>query len=167
VIEQNQVYAIEFSNLRRVHKNRACGEIFCIELEITENEWHYLSDFPQDAIGNVALQWTERATMEPSKPKREPKPAKQPAPYGQFWRELDRSGFHNRPDIRQWIDYDGMDEGEAKERIRQVLGVGKRSMEASPEVLIAALRKYDNSWGAITAVEQAKRRSEQYLREAA
>lgn len=164
MIEQNQVYTLEFQNFRRVHRNRADGEIFCIEIQISEDEWHHLASFPQDAIGNAALQWTDRAAVEP--PKRQPKPKAAPSPYGAFWRELDRTGFHNRPDVRRWLDYDGMDEAEAKRLIREALGVTHRSTEASPEILIAALRKYDNSWAAISTVETAQRKAAQ-LKEAA
>ncbi len=82
-IGQNQPYSMEFQNFRRVHRNRVVGELFAIELEITEEDWHYLSAFPQDAIGQVAIQWSDRAGAA-EKPKREPKPPKQATPYGAF-----------------------------------------------------------------------------------
>lgn len=154
MILQNQIYSLEFQNFRRTHRNRAGGELFLIEFEITETEWHHLGDFPQDAIGEIALRWTERVAA-PEKPRREPKP-KQATPFGQFWYELDRSGFHNRLAVRAWLDYDGIDEGEAKRRLREKLGVEHRSTEASPERLIAAMRAAGGLDGAITAAEAAK-----------
>jgi hypothetical protein len=163
MIEQNQVYTLEFQNFRRKHANRADSELFLIEMEITEAEWHYLQSFPRDAIGNCAIQWTERAAItekpeKPAKQAKEPKPKKEPTPYGQFWRDLDKAGFHNRPDVRQWINYDGSDEAEAKERMRILLEVDKRSLQASPERLLATLRKdqratcADYLAGAITTI---------------
>lgn len=137
-IEQNRPYSMEFQNFRRVHRNRAIGELFAVELEITEEDWHYLSAFPQDAIGQVAIQWSDRAGAQ-EKPKREAKPAKLPTPYGAFWRELDKAGFHNRPDVRRLTGYHGADDAAAKVALRDWLGVGKRSLYASPEALIELL----------------------------
>lgn len=110
------------------------------------------------AIADKALRFAfaDEGTV-PGKVKREPKPPKQPTPYGKFWQEMDKSGFHNRPDVRQWIDYYEADEAEAKELIRRMLGVEKRSLEASPEMLVAAMLAWDTllMHSAITAVERA------------
>lgn len=152
MIEQNQAYKLEFQNFRRVHRNRAVGELFAIELEITEDEWHHLSDFPQDALGEVALCWLERAET-PEKPKREAK-AKEPTPYGQFWREMDKRGFHNRHDVRTWLGAHDMMEAHAKDRLRQLFNAKSRATDVSPESLREWLSRMPESDGAITMVER-------------
>ena len=153
MIQQNQIYSLEFQNFRRVHRNRAIGELFAVELEITEDEWHHLQSFPQDAIGVMAIKWTERLG-EPEKPKREPKRPKEPTPYGKFWQAMDNAGFHNRPDVRRWIECASTDsEWEAKTRLRLALCVEKRSKQASPESVLEWMRRADYLDGAITFVE--------------
>lgn len=99
MIEQNQAYKLEFQNFRRVHRNRAVGELFAIELEVSEDDWHHLSDFPQDALGEVALCWTERAE---APPKREAKP-KEPTPYGLFWKAVRLSSIPDRVELHDWL----------------------------------------------------------------
>lgn len=73
MIEQGQSYTVEFNNFRRVHRNRADGELFAIELEIAEEDWHYLADFPRDAIGDMVLRWMERAVAEDRASQRQPR----------------------------------------------------------------------------------------------
>lgn len=159
MIQEKQVYSFEFQNFRRKHANPACGEIFLVEVEISEEEWHYLQSFPRDAIGNCAIQWTERAAQPEAEDKRKPKAVKTPSQFGQFWRELDRTGFHNRPDIRAWTGYSGLDEATAKESLRQALKVEHRSLEASPDFVIEALSTAEGMDSAITVIENLKRRA--------
>lgn len=155
MIEQNKPYTFEMRNFTRRHRRRAIGEIFVVEMEVDEETWSYLGAFPDDAEGVASVMWTERAAPPEPPAKRQAKPKAEPTPYGRFWQELDKTGFHNRPDIRQWLDYYDADESAAKDRMREQLSVTKRSLEASPEVLIMALRKCDNMHSAITAVRQA------------
>ena len=152
-IEQNRPYSMEFQNFRRVHRNRAVGELFAVELEITEEDWHYLSAFPQDAIGQVAIQWSDRAGAQ-EKPKREAKPAKLPTPYGAFWRELDKAGFHNRHDVRTWLGAHDLMEAQAKDRLRQAFSAQSRATDISPQSLREWLARMPDSDGAIAMIEK-------------
>lgn len=94
-----------------------------------------------------------RLMIEVEGDKRQPK-AKESTPYGAFWQALDKAGFHNRPDVRRWIECRADEsEWEAKERLRYALGVKKRSMEASPELLLKWLNKAEFMDGAISFVE--------------
>lgn len=102
MIEQGQPYSMEFQNFRRVHRNRAIGELFAVELEITEEDWHYLSAFPQDAIGQVAIQWSDRAGA-PERPKREPKPK---GDYGAFWAKMVKSSAYDCHNLQAWLEVD-------------------------------------------------------------
>lgn len=206
MIEQGQPYTFCFNNAQRDFKPRS-EELFLLQCEVDETEWHYLKDFPTDAIGAVTLRfddlpdsvslgfeafrrfhrtpatgemffvelvlvsqvdwlrflpkyrfqlgeatilWNSRAAKE----KRPPK-AKEPTPYGAFWCELDGRGFHNRPDVREWLNHYENSEDGAKDALRRKLGVTKRSLEASPDVLLCALEAAGDMAGAITAVQVA------------
>lgn len=153
MIEQNQVYAVEFNNFRRKHVNRGGNEIFLIEQEISEDDWHHLGAFPTDAIGTVGLQWTDRAAV-PEKPKREPKPPKEPTPYGKFWQAMDKAGFHNRPDVRDWLGAQSSTEEAAKRLLRLAFGAESRATFVSPEDVEEWLRCQPNSGSAITMVRK-------------
>lgn len=100
MIEQGQAYKLEFQNFRRVHRNRAIGELFAVELEVTEDDWHHLSDFPQDALGEVALCWLERAGIT-EKPKREAKPK---GAHGKFWQAFRLSSAPQSLDLQEWLE---------------------------------------------------------------
>lgn len=83
-----------------------------------------------------------------------PKPAK--GEHGQFWQQL--WDFHNRPDVRHWLEYDGLDETEAKQRLCARFEVTSRTF-ISPDALLAKLREQSGAMaGAITAIERAKAR---------
>lgn len=116
-IEQNQPYSMEFQNFRRVHRNRAIGELFAVELEITEEDWHYLSAFPQDAIGQVAIQWSDRAGA-PEKPKREAKPKGE---HGAFWAKMVKSSAYDCRDLQAWLEVGSREE--VHEALRAAFGV--------------------------------------------
>jgi hypothetical protein len=90
--------------------------------------------------------------------KQSSKLTKQPTPYGAFWQEMDKRGFHNRPDVRRWIEC-ASDEGESesKARLRLALGVERRSHEASPESLLEWLGSASFMDGAITFVQDVLR----------
>lgn len=114
------------------------------------------------ALGDKALRFVFRDSGAGAI-KREPKPAKQPTPHGRFWRELDRSGFHNRPDVRAWLSSEGLNEPDAKDAIRRWFAVESRAKEISPQLLIRGMQsvggRLDLS-GAITMVENAKAKVE-------
>jgi len=116
-IEQNQPYSMEFQNFRRVHRNRAIGELFAVELEITEEDWHYLSAFPQDAIGQVAIQWSDRAGAS-EKPKREAKPKGE---HGAFWAKMVKSSAYDCRDLQAWLEVESSEE--VHEALRAAFGV--------------------------------------------
>lgn len=137
-IEQNQPYSMEFQNFRRVHRNRAVGELFAIELEITEEDWHYLSAFPQDAIGQVALQWSDRAGA-PEKPKREAKPKGE---HGAFWAKLVRSSAYDSRELQAWL---GVESREAvHDALRAAFGVESLTF-VSPSDAVAKFEQADLS----------------------
>ena len=71
--------------------------------------------------------------------KREPKPPKEPTPYGKFWQTMDKAGFHNRHDVRDWLQKIGASEAEAKAAIRMRFSVQSRATELSPSRLAQAL----------------------------
>ena len=67
------------------------------------------------------------------------KAAKEPTPYGAFWRELDARGFHNHPNVRLLTGYHLDSDDDAKTVLRRWLNVEKRSLHASPQMLIELL----------------------------
>ena len=88
------------------------------------------------------------------KPKREAKPAKEPTPYGKFWQEMDKAGFHNRHDVRTWINAHDLMEAATKERMRKAWRVTSRANEMSPDDVVAWLMDQPESHGAITMVRK-------------
>ncbi len=153
MIEQGQVYSVEFQNFRRVHRNRANGELFAVEFEITEDEWHHLADFPQDAIGQLGLVWTERVGVV-EKPK-----AKIKGSHGKFWQEL--HSFHNRPDVRHWlgVEVGYATEKAAIERLYEIFNVTSRTFISS-DALRDWVSKMPDCDGALTVIENAKAKTQ-------
>lgn len=90
----------------------------------------------------------------PEKPKREPKPSKEPTPYGAFWHEMDRLGFHNRPDVRAWLSVLWHDL-EPKQAIRNQFQATSRASGISPDELLSVLRKFEMA-DAVSFVENIK-----------
>lgn len=86
--------------------------------------------------------------------KREPKPPKEPTPYGKFWQTMDKAGFHNRHDVRTWINAHDLMEAATKERMRKAWRVTSRANEMSPDDVVAWLMDQPESHGAITMVRK-------------
>jgi len=118
IIQQNQPVHFGLNNFRRLHRNRSKEgtpyEVFLIELEVTEEDWISLGGFPQDAIGDAALVWTDRSGVDRQfekkatrkqavlKAKKEPEPKGE---YGEFWRVMTAKGFMDSPTGRCFIDF--------------------------------------------------------------
>lgn len=79
---------------------------------------------------------------------------KEATPYGAFWRELDKRGFHNRQDVRTWLGAHDLMEAQAKERLRQLFNAKSRGTDISPESLREWLSRMPDSDSAITMVER-------------
>jgi len=62
MIEQNQPYTFEINNAQRDFKPRA-EEVFLLQIEIDEAEWHHLGCFPTDAIGAIALRFDDASDV--------------------------------------------------------------------------------------------------------
>lgn len=157
--ECGQHIRIGYEGCKRLHRNRQIGELFLLELVVSEDDWLKLRALPFAEIGTVALLWTARLEAEtgkvlPMKHTRKEKPAK--GEYGAFWQQL--WDFQNRPDVRQWLDYNGQDEVEAKRLLCAQFNVTSRTF-ISPDALLATLREQsDTMAGAMIAVERAKAR---------
>lgn len=105
MIEQGKVYAVDYNNFRRKHFNRAHGEVFLVEVEISQDDWYYLRDFPTDATGTIGLQWTDRAEVT-AKEKRLPKTKEPVTANGRLWQYLIAHGFHRMDSVKHWLDYE-------------------------------------------------------------
>jgi len=187
MIEQNQPYTFEINNAQRDFKPRA-EEVFLLQIEIDETEWHHLGCFPTDAIGAIALRFDDASDVQlgfetfrrfhrtPTigelfliemrlisqadwlrftpdhrfkvgeatilwNSRREPKPKKrkEPTPYGKFWEAMDKAGFQNRPDVRQWLRMTGATEKDVKAALRGHFIVTSRANELSQKRVVDAL----------------------------
>lgn len=161
--EECKSVTVGFTAFLRRHRNKELGEIFFLQMVISQDDWLRLRDMPRHSLGTVTVTWTARAEELIEKPKpsaktRKPKTVKEPSLYGQFWYQMDKAGFHNRPDVRAWTGYSGLDDGEAREALRRALKVEHRSLEASPDFVIEAMATAEGLDGAITLIENLKRR---------
>lgn len=93
-----------------------------------------------------------RLVVEVEGEKRQPK-VKEPTPYGAFWQALDKAGFHNRPDVRRWIGYSGLDERDAKQRLRQIFNAQSRATDISPDDLREWAARMPDNDSVLTMIE--------------
>ena len=83
---------------------------------------------------------------------------KERSPFGAFWHELDKCGFHNQKDVRRWVGYTGQDQEEAKDAVRGFFGVERRSYQLSPELLIGTMEEAGGLNDAIELAEKARKK---------
>lgn len=153
--ERAQRIRIGYEGCKRVHRNRQIGELFLLELVVSEDDWLKLRALPFGELGTVTLLWTARAEAETGKVVPMKRVAKEKAAkgdYGQFWQRL--YDFQNRPDVQHWLGAETPDD--AKWLLCARFGVTSRTF-ISPDALLAELRSHSGLLaGAITAVERAK-----------
>ncbi len=161
-----QSIGVGITGFVRRHKNRdESGEIFFIQLPISQDDWIRLRDYLANGTGIAAATWIRRASedeMPKTKGKRVAKPKPEKGPYGAIWQRL--YAFHNRHDVRHWFDLEigAEDEQKAIQMLYSMFNVTSRSF-ISPDELIERLRigieMGFNLDGAITAIEDARRRT--------
>lgn len=140
---------VGFEAFRRVHRTPQAGEMFLIELKlITQADWLRFSPEYRFRLGEASISWTSRA----EKRKRQSK-AKEPTPYGAFWQQMDKAGFHNRPDVRRWIGYSGLDERDAKQCLRRIFNAQSRATDISPDDLREWAARMPDNDGVLTMIE--------------
>lgn len=132
-----------------------CGKATKVKLDVYPTDMHAFLGAIRSAESDIPMRF-EFAPGEtlPAKEKREPKPPKEPTPYGAFWREMDRLGFHNRPDVRAWLSVLWHDL-EPKQAIRNQFQATSRASGISPDELLSVLRKFEMA-DAVSFVENIK-----------
>lgn len=135
-----------------------CGKATKVKLDVYPTDMHAFLGAIRSAERDIPMRF-EFAPGEtlPAKEKREPKPPKEPTPYGAFWRELDKMGFHNRHDVRGWLGAHDLMEAQAKERLREVFRAKSRATDISPQTLREWLARMPGSDSAITMIEKIVR----------
>lgn len=135
-----------------------CGKATKVKLDVYPADMlSFLSAIRlADADGMMRFEFSPGDSL-PEKQKRKAEP-KEPTPYGKFWEAMDKAGFHNRPDVRQWLSYFGAltTEEDAKQAMRDQFQTRSRSI-ISPDELLVVLKKFEIA-GAITFVENIKAR---------
>ncbi len=157
MIQQDSPQRFDWRNFRRKFRTRSIGDIHLIEMEIDAETWQALDTMPKDADGEMVIWWTTRG--EAVGKERTPKPLKKPTPYGAFWHEMDKSGFHNRPDVRAWLSvlWNDLD---PKQAIRNQFQTTSRASGISPDELLSVLRKFEMA-DAVSFVENIKAKTNQ------
>ncbi len=135
MITQNQPVRFEWRNFRRSFRTAKIGDVHLIQVEVDAKTWQDLDTMPKDADGEMVIWWETRGESIG----KEPKPPKEPTPYGKFWQAMDKAGFHNRPDVRQWLQAVGLSEQEAKTYMRERFNVKSRGAELSQKRIVDAL----------------------------
>lgn len=156
--------SVGFTAFFRRHKNPLkAGEMFFLELHISQDDWIRCRDYVGLGLGVASIIWTARA-IEEEKPivkKQRERKAKEPSPYGAFWQRLHT--FHNRFDVRHWLGFDQGQEFEraALDKFYAIFEVESRT-EIDPAVLLRVLemekKKGANLDGAISQVSETMRR---------
>jgi hypothetical protein len=99
VITQNQPVRFEWRNFRRSFRTAKIGDVHTIQVEVDAKTWQDLDTMPKDADGEMVIWWETRGEGIG----KEPKPSKEPSPYGLYWKAVRLSSIPNCVELHDWL----------------------------------------------------------------
>jgi hypothetical protein len=145
-------FDVEMTNpLPRESRSKLTGTSCKVTFDIQPELYALLQHRLPEGVTLKGIFWVDDVPMDPlnnSQDKKEKK-QKEVTPFGAFWHELDARTFHNRTDVRARTEYQGRNDEEAKDAVRGIFGVERRSYSISPELLIGTMEEAGGLNGAV------------------
>lgn len=106
-LQPNQPIRFEGRNARPGFRRLKTGDIYTLNIEITEDDWNSLKTVPENALLEVVL-WHHDGDPDPTAKAEQPKTQpKERGEHGAYWNQMFKKGFQNYPDLIQVLSCTG------------------------------------------------------------
>lgn len=119
MIDEGQVFEFEATNPQPKFARRKIGDVYALNVEISEETWEQLKLIPRGAMLIGRLYWT--LGDDPHLAEKADRQLK--GEFGAFWASMCKRGVLNNLDLRQVLDKDAANPQETKYALYEAFGV--------------------------------------------